>query len=253
MRWSQTAISRYIYIFSFIAILILVIACVNFMNLSTARSANRAKEVGIRKVAGSTKGNLITQFLTESVLLSFFSLLLALGIALLLLPMFNQLAGKELHAGNLFSPRFLSLLVILVFLVGCLAGSYPAFYLSSFQPIMVLKGKIASGFKGSMLRSILVVGQFVISIGLIISTIVIYNQLNYIRSREVGFDRDQVLIIHNAYLAGDPVKTFRKELTQLSGVADATLSGDLPTAGAAAMTRKAGSALPRWIPKEPSS
>jgi putative ABC transport system permease protein len=221
----------YIYIFSFIAILILVIACVNFMNLSTARSANRAKEVGIRKVAGSTKGHLITQFLTESVLLSFFSLLLALGIALLLLPMFNQLAGKELHAGNLFSIRFLSLLVILVFLVGCLAGSYPAFYLSSFQPIMVLKGKIASGFKGSLLRSILVVIQFVISIALIISTIVIYNQLNYIRNREVGFDRDQVLVIHNAYLAGDPVKTFRKELTQLTGVADATLSGDLPTQG----------------------
>jgi putative ABC transport system permease protein len=221
----------YIYTFSFIAILILVIACVNFMNLSTARSANRAKEVGIRKVAGSTKGHLITQFLTESVLLSFFSLLLALAIALLLLPMFNQLAGKELHAGSLFSPRFLTLLVILVFLVGCLAGSYPAFYLSSFQPILVLKGTIASGFKGSLLRSILVVGQFVISIGLIISTVVIYNQLNYIRSREIGFDRDQVLIIHNAYLAGDPIKTFRKELTQLTGVADATLSGDLPTQG----------------------
>ena len=222
---------NYIYIFSFVAVLILIIACVNFMNLSTARSANRAKEVGIRKVAGSTKGHLITQFLTESVLISFFSLLLALAIALLLLPMFNQLAGKELHAASLFSLRFLSLLVILVFLVGCLAGSYPAFYLSSFQPILVLKGKIASGFKGSMLRSVLVVGQFVISIGLIISTIVIYNQLNYIRSRETGFDRDQVLVIHNAYLAGDPIKTFRKELTQLAGVADATLSGDLPTLG----------------------
>jgi putative ABC transport system permease protein len=221
----------YVYIFSFVAILILIIACVNFMNLSTARSANRAKEVGIRKVAGSTKGNLITQFLTESVLLSFFSLLLALVIAIVLLPMFNQLADKELHVSSLFTLRFLSILVLLVFLVGCLAGSYPAFYLSSFQPIMVLKGKIASGLKGSTLRSVLVVGQFVISIALIISTIVIYNQLNYIRSRETGFDRDQVLVIHNAYLAGDPVKTFRKELTQLSGVADATLSGDLPTVG----------------------
>lgn len=222
---------NYIYIFSFIAVLILVIACVNFMNLTTARSAGRAKEVGIRKVAGSTRAHLIAQFLTESVLLSFFSLLLALGIALLLLPMFNQLAGKELHAGSLFSVRFLALLVSLIFLVGCLAGSYPAFYLSSFQPILVLKGRIASGFKGGLLRSILVVGQFVISIGLIVSTIVINNQLNYIRNREVGFDRDQVLVIHNAYLAGDPVKTFRKELTQLTGVANATLSGDLPTQG----------------------
>jgi putative ABC transport system permease protein len=220
-----------VYIFFIVAILILVIACVNFMNLSTARSANRAKEVGIRKVAGSTKGYLILQFLTESVLLSFFSLLLALGIALALLPFFNQLSGKELHAGVLFSSRFLPLLVILVFLVGCIAGSYPAFYLSSFQPIQVLKGKIAAGFKSSWLRSGLVVFQFFISIGLIISTIVIYNQLNYIRSRQVGFNRDQVLVIHNAYLAGDPVKAFRKEVTQLSGVANATLSGDLPTVG----------------------
>jgi putative ABC transport system permease protein len=221
----------YVYVFSFIAILILVIACVNFMNLSTARSANRAKEVGIRKVAGSTRGDLIIQFLTESMLLSLFSLVLALGIALLLLPMFNTLAGKEMHAATLFSGRFLPLLVLLVALVGVLAGSYPAFYLSSFQPIQVLKGKIASGLKGSSLRSILVVGQFVISIGLIIGTIVIYRQLNFIRSREVGFNRDQVLVIHNAYAAGDPVKNYRKDLLTLSGVADATLSGDMPTSG----------------------
>jgi len=222
---------NYVYVFSFIAILILVIACVNFMNLSTARSANRAKEVGIRKVAGSTRGNLITQFLTESVLLSFFSLLLALGIALLLLPMFNTLAGKEMHAGMLFSGRFLPLLVLLVVLVGVLAGSYPAFYLSSFQPIQVLKGKIASGFKSSWLRSSLVVFQFFISIALIIGTLVIYRQLNFIRNREIGFDRNQVLIIHNAYSAGNPVKDYRKDLLTLSGVADATLSGDMPTMG----------------------
>ncbi|HLZ86989.1 MAG TPA: ABC transporter permease, partial [Puia sp.] len=128
---------QYVYIFSVIAVLILVIACVNFMNLSTARSANRAKEVGIRKVSGSTKGHLILQFLTESILLSLFSLVLALGIAVLLLPMFNQLAGKSLHPDVLFSGRFLPLLILLVLLVGCLAGSYPAFYLSSFQPIDV--------------------------------------------------------------------------------------------------------------------
>jgi putative ABC transport system permease protein len=221
----------YVYVFSVIAILILVIACVNFMNLSTARSASRAKEVGIRKVAGSTKGNLIIQFLAESMLVSFFSLVLALGIALVLLPMFNNLAGKELHAATLFSPRFLLLLVALGVLVGCLAGSYPAFYLSSFQPIHVLKGKIAAGFRNSWLRSGLVVFQFIISIGLIISTIVIYNQLNYIRNRSVGFNREQVLVVHNAYTAGDAVKTMRKELVQLPGIADATLSGDMPTQG----------------------
>ena len=221
----------YVYVFSFIAILILVIACVNFMNLSTARSANRAKEVGIRKVAGSTKGHLIIQFLTESILLSLFSLVLALGIAIALLPMFNGLSGKELQPGSLFSIRFSLLLVGLVVIVGCVAGSYPAFYLSSFQPIQVLKGKIASGFRGGWLRSSLVIFQFFISIGLIISTLVIYNQLNYIRNRSVGFDRDQVLIVHNAYTVGDKIKTLRKEMTALSGVADASLSGDMPTQG----------------------
>jgi putative ABC transport system permease protein len=239
----------YVYVFSFIAILILVIACVNFMNLSTARSANRAKEVGIRKVAGSTRGDLITQFLTESVLLSFFSLALALGIALLLLPMFNTLAGKEMHAGMLFSGRFLPLLVLLVALVGVLAGSYPAFYLSSFQPIQVLKGKIASGFKSSWLRSSLVVFQFFISIGLIIGTLVIYRQLNFIRSREVGFNRDQVLIIHNAYAADDPVKNYRKDLLTLSGVANATLSGDIPTSGSS-FSQNGWSRMPSFDSKD---
>ncbi|HWB92177.1 MAG TPA: FtsX-like permease family protein, partial [Puia sp.] len=222
---------NYVYVFSFIAILILVIACVNFMNLSTARSANRAKEVGIRKVAGSTKTHLIVQFLTESILISFFSLLLAVGLALALLPMFNTLAGKELHAGMLFSGSILPLMLLLVVVVGCLAGSYPAFYLSSFQPIKVLKGSIASGFKSSVLRNVMVVTQFVISIGLIVCTLVIHRQLNYIRNREVGFNRDQVLLIHNAYTAGDPVKTFRQEVMNMKGVTDATLSGDMPTQG----------------------
>jgi putative ABC transport system permease protein len=222
----------YVYIFSVVAILILLIACVNFMNLSTARSANRAKEVGIRKVAGSTRGHLITQFLTESVLVSLFSLILALGIAVLLLPMFNQLAGVTLHPNLLFSARFLPFLVILVVLVGCLAGSYPAFYLSSFQPIQVLKGRTAAGFKSSWLRSTLVVLQFGISIGLIVCTIVIYRQLNYIRNKQVGFNRDQVLVIHNTWDLGmDGTQALRKDLLTLSGVAGVTITSDLPTVG----------------------
>jgi putative ABC transport system permease protein len=221
----------FVYVFSFIAILILVIACVNFMNLSTARSANRAKEVGIRKVAGSTKGHLIIQFLTESVLLSLFSLALAVGIALVLLPTFNNLAGKQLNAGMLFSSRILPLMVLLVVFVGLLAGSYPAFYLSSFQPIQVLKGKIAAGFKSSWLRSGLVIFQFWISISLIIGTLVIYRQLNYIQNRDIGFDRDQVLVVHNAYEVGDPIKPLRQDLLKISGVTDATLTSDLPTNG----------------------
>jgi putative ABC transport system permease protein len=223
---------QFVYIFSVIAVLILLIACVNFMNLSTARSANRAKEVGIRKVAGSTKGHLIGQFLTESILLSLFSLVLALGIAVLLLPMFNQLAGKSLQPDVLFSGRFLPVLILLVLLVGCLAGSYPAFYLSSFQPIDVLKGKIAAGFKSSWLRSSLVVFQFFISIGLIVSTLVIYRQLHYIRNKEVGFNRDQVLVIHDTWSLGqDGTTHLRKNLLTLAGVTDATVTPDMPTAG----------------------
>src|ERR1700722_20400447 len=223
---------QFVYIFSVIAALILLIACVNFMNLSTARSANRAKEVGIRKVVGSTKGHLILQFLTESVLLSLFSLVLALGIAVLLLPMFNQLAGKSLHPDVLFSDRFLPILILLVLVVGCLAGSYPAFYLSSFQPIHVLKGKIAAGFRSSWLRCSLVVFQFFISIGLIVSTIVIYRQLHYIRNKEVGFNRDQVLVIHDTWSLGqDGMTNLRKDLLTLAGVTDATITSDLPTLG----------------------
>jgi putative ABC transport system permease protein len=222
---------QYVYIFSVIAVFILLIACVNFMNLSTARSANRAREVGIRKVAGSTKAHLILQFLTESILLSLFALVLALGLAVLLLPMFNQLAGKSLHANVLFSGRFLPVLVLLVLLVGCLAGSYPAFYLSSFQPIQVLKGKIATGFKSSRLRSSLVVFQFFISIGLIVGTLVIYRQLHYIRNKEVGFNRQQVLVIHDTWSLGqDGTALLRKNLLSLAGVTDATATPDLPTA-----------------------
>ncbi len=218
----------YVYIFSIIAIFILLIACVNFMNLSTARSANRAKEVGIRKVAGSLRSHLITQFLTESVLTSFFSLLLAIGFAALLLPLFNQLAGKDMRVWTLFSTWLMPLMVALIIVVGCIAGSYPAFYLSSFQPVQVLKGSIAKGFKSSWLRSGLVVFQFFISISLIIGTIVIYNQLTYIRSREIGYNRDQVLVIHNTYALDKNIKSFRQDMLKISGVQSAALAGSLP-------------------------
>ncbi len=220
---------NYVYIFSVIAIFILLIACVNFMNLSTARSANRAKEVGIRKVAGSLRSHLITQFLTESVLLSFFSLLLAILMVMVLLPLFNQLAGKDMQISTLFSTWLFPVMIALIFVVGCIAGSYPALYLSSFQPIQVLKGKVANGFKSSWLRSGLVVFQFSISIILIIGTIVIYNQLHYIQNRKIGYNRDQVLILHNGWYLNDQIKDFRNELLNTSGVLNVTISGDLPT------------------------
>ena len=219
----------YVYIFSVIAALILLIACVNFMNLPTARSANRAKEVGIRKVAGSTRSNLIIQFLTESVFLSFLSLLLALLLSALLLPLFNQLAGKEMQTSTLFSTWLLPVIIVLVFVVGCVAGSYPAFYLSAFQPIKVLKGAIATGFKRNWLRSGLVVFQFCISIMLIIGTIVIYDQLDFIQRKKIGFNRDQVLVLHSTYTLDKQIKSFRQELIKIPGVENATISGDLPT------------------------
>ncbi len=220
---------NYVYIFSVIAFFILLIACVNFMNLSTARSANRAKEVGIRKVAGSLRSDLIIQFLTESVLLSFLSLVLALLISVLLLPLFNQLAGKEMRVWTFFSSWMMPVLVGLVIVVGCIAGSYPAFYLSSFQPVQVLKGTIAKGFKSSWLRSSLVVFQFFISITLIIGTIVIYNQLNYIRNKEIGYNRDQVLVINNTYVLDSKIKPFREEMLKISGVQNAAIAGSMPT------------------------
>ena len=220
--------AEFVYIFSAIALLILLIACVNFMNLSTARSSNRAKEVGVRKVLGSLKKNLVQQFLTESLLISFIALIFAILVAWLLLPYFNQLAGKDIHASTLFQPKMLLSLVVLMLVVGLLAGSYPAFFLSSFQPIDVLKGKLAAGFKRSWLRNALVVFQFIISIILIFGTVVIYNQLNYIHNKDVGFNRNQVLIIQHTDALRDQGTTFKNELLQISGVQNVTMSGYLP-------------------------
>ena len=220
--------AQLVYIFIAIALLILFIACANFMNLSTARSANRAKEVGVRKVLGSQKRDLVQQFLTESSLIALVSLALALATAWLLLPFFNQLTGKTIHAAILFQSKMLFSIVFLVIVVGLVAGSYPAFYLSSFQPIEVLKGKLAKGFKRSHLRNAFVVFQFVISVLLIFGTIVIYRQLNYIHNRDIGFDRNQVLVIQHTDALGKGATGFRNELLQISGVKNATMSGYLP-------------------------
>ena len=220
---------QYVYIFSAIAAFILLIACVNFMNLSTARSANRAREVGVRKVLGSARKYLIAQFLSESMMITLVAVIIALITAAMLLPVFNHFTDKNIvittHTLLWLAP--VSLLAVIV--IGFLAGLYPAFFLSAFQPIDVLKGKVATGFKGGMLRSFLVVFQFSISIFLIVGTLVIYNQLNYIQSRDIGYDRNQVLIVHNAFELGNHSKTFKQEVKQLPGVAGVTLTGFLPT------------------------
>ncbi|MEO9022015.1 MAG: ABC transporter permease [Ginsengibacter sp.] len=222
---------QFVTIFSLIALFILIIACVNFMNLSTARSAGRAKEVGVRKVLGSMRKNLIFQFLSESLLVSFIAMVFAIIIAVLLLPYFNELSGKDLLLGDLLSPWLMAYLVILVAVVGILAGLYPSFYLSSFKPVEVLKGKVAGNFKTGWLRSGLVVFQFAISIFLIIGTIVIFRQLNFIQTKDVGFDRQQVLVVKNTFNLGQKTKTFRDEVLKLNGVKNGTITGFLPTAG----------------------
>jgi putative ABC transport system permease protein len=217
-----------VFIFSAVAFFILLIACINFMNLSTARSSNRAKEVGIRKVLGTGKSSLVWQFLTESVLVAFMSLLIALIITVLILPFFNDVSGKTLTVTSLFKPGFFLLLLATPIMVGFMAGSYPAFYLSSFQPITVLKGKLAKGFRKSSFRSGLVVVQFTATIFLIIATIVVYSQLNYIQTRKLGFNKEQVLIIDNTYVLGNQAKPFKEEILKISGVQTGTLSSYLP-------------------------
>jgi putative ABC transport system permease protein len=219
---------QYVYIFSIIAVFILLIACVNFMNLSTARSANRAREVGVRKVLGSAKKHLVFQFLTESIIVTLVAAILAMAAAWVLLGRFNELSGKTL----IITPHMLAWLapgmLLMVIVIGFIAGSYPAFYLSGFSPISVLKGKISAGFKSGFFRSFLVVFQFCISIFLIIGTLVVYNQLSYIRNKDLGYDRDHVVIIHDTWTLGSKARAFKQEIKQLSGVKDATLTEALP-------------------------
>lgn len=220
---------RYVYMFILIGIIIITIACVNFTNLSTARSAGRSKEVGIRKVLGSNRTNLIAQFLTESVITSLIALGIALTITLLCMPYFNQLSGKEMSVGFISNIWLLASLLLITVLIGILAGIYPAFFLSAFEPIQVLKGRLSTGFKGSWLRNSLVVFQFTAAIVLIVCTLVIYNQLNYIRNKNLGYKREQVLVIKNAYALGNHAKTFKEEVLQIPGVVAATRASTLPT------------------------
>ena len=219
---------QYVYIFGAVAIFILLIACINFMNLSTARSAGRAKEVGIRKVLGTERKNLISQFLAESVLMAFISLVIALVIAYFTLPMFNEVSAKNLSISNIFSAQILPFLIALPILVGIIAGSYPAFFLSNFKPVLVLKGRINAGFKKSYLRSSLVVFQFFTSIALIIGTVIIYKQLNYIQTTNLGYNKNQVLIINGTGALGSNDEAFKNDVLSFPGISSATISSYLP-------------------------
>lgn len=220
----------YIYLFIAVALFILCIACINFMNLSTARSAGRAKEVGIRKVMGSYRSHLVRQFLMESVLLSLFSFLIAIAIAVLLLPVFNELSGRELTIpfGNI---PFYGILLTGAVLTGLLAGTYPSFFLSAFKPVNVLKGQVSLGMKSGLVRSSLVVFQFAVSIILIIATFAVFSQLNYIQNKKIGFNKDQVISVEDAYALGDQRMAFKNEILNNSMMISGTISGYLPVAG----------------------
>ncbi|WP_089835773.1 ABC transporter permease [Chitinophaga filiformis] len=221
---------RLVWLFGAIAGFILIIACINFINLSTARSANRAKEVGLRKAVGSDRKSLIRQFLSESFLFSFLSLVLGLVLAWILLPYFNLLSGKSL--GIPWSAWwFAPILFVSATVIGILAGLYPSFYLSSFQPIHALKGKVTQGHKPSNMRSALVVFQFTTSIALIIGTFVIYRQMRYILDKKIGFDKEHVLLIQGTNTLGNRIPAFKNALLQVPGVKSVSASDYLPVSG----------------------
>jgi putative ABC transport system permease protein len=220
-----------VYLFSLVAFGVFLLACVNFVNLTTARAATRAREIGIRKAIGSGRGQLIRQFLFESSLTSFLAIILALVLAVLLLPFFNQLAGANAEIAVQGNPWLLPILLALLLLSGLVAGAYPAFYLSSFRPVQVLKGQLG-GIKGkSFVRSLLVVFQFTLSIALIIGTLIINRQLHYMQNKKLGFNKEQVLIVKKTDDLGKQVRPFKDELLanpDIVSVSNSTnLMGDL--------------------------
>ena len=220
----------YVYIFLTIAIAILIIGCINFVNLSTARSNTRAKEIGMRKVVGAEKADIIRQFIGESVILSTLALLVAIGLVYLILPAFNNLAKKQLTLNVTGDVPTLLLLLGIVLFAGLASGSYPAFMLSSFKPVNILRGrKLRSGSGGFVLRRILVISQFTATIVLIIGTIVMYKQLNYIRSKDIGLDRDHVLVISMNSELRKAYRAFKNEIKQNLNVINVTAARRIPT------------------------
>ncbi|NQU27868.1 MAG: ABC transporter permease, partial [Candidatus Marinimicrobia bacterium] len=218
----------FVYIFSIIAGFVLLIACINFMNLATARSTNRAREIGIRKVVGAQRINLIYQFIGESLILSFLAVLVALIFVNLMLPIFNEIAGKEIGLSALLQTNFIGGLVIITLITGLIAGSYPALFLSAFRPVKVLKGQLTTG-RSVTLRKILVIFQFTLSILLTIGTMVIYQQLNYMRSKDLGFNPEQVIAVGIRGDIGKSYESLKAELNQVPQVLGVSASSHRPT------------------------
>lgn len=220
---------QYVYIFSALAFIILAIACINFMNLATARSANRAREVGMRKVVGANRSHLVWQFIGESMILAFISMLVSVGLCYLLLPAFNGLAGKTLVL-DISDVRFITGLAAIVLLVGFLSGSYPAIFLSSFKPVAVLQGAMKAGAASTRLRQVLVVGQFSMAILMIVGTATVYSQLDYVRNRKLGFIKENVVMIRlaNEFISQRYEESFRKAVVEHPDILGATGASSMP-------------------------
>ncbi|MBT5875482.1 MAG: FtsX-like permease family protein [Candidatus Latescibacteria bacterium] len=218
----------YVYIFSAVAFFILLLACINFMNLATARSANRAKEIGVRKVMGAYRSQLLGQFLCESTLLSFVALGTALVLVFSMLPSFNVMAEKSISMDVLWGGTAIVALLGFALFVGILSGSYPALYLSSFMPQEVLKGKLSAGTSGAWLRSGLVVFQFAISIALISGTLIVYDQLSFMQNKPLGFEKEQVAVIHRASALGEQREAFQERIAQHAGVVSSASTRHIP-------------------------
>jgi len=223
----------YIYIFSAVAFFMIIIACINYMNLTTARSARRSKEIGIRKVTGSNKSQLVAQFLVESTVTAFFALVLSFGIIILFLPTFNTLAGKYITYSTLFQPSTFFILLGIVLFVGIAGGSYPAFYLSGFNPVHVLKGSLSKASGNIALRRTLVVIQFSISMIMIICTWIVYGQLKYVRNKDLGFDKEYVLTVAantNRNISGD-ILAFKNKMKSNPNILSASTAETTPGKG----------------------
>jgi putative ABC transport system permease protein len=218
---------RFVLMFAAIACFIIVIACINFINLSTAKSANRAREIGLKKVAGASRNVLIKQFLTESLMFSFFSFVLGILIAWILLPYFNMVSARSLVIP--WSSWWLApITLVSAVIIGLIAGLYPSIYLSSFMPIQVLKGELSRGSKNSILRNSLVIFQFTASIILIISTVVIYNQMHFILNKKLGYNKEQIVLVQGANTLNKEVNNFKNELLKHPQIINVSISDYLP-------------------------
>ncbi|CAN0398018.1 unnamed protein product, partial [Phaeothamnion confervicola] len=220
-----------LYLLSGIAAFVIILACINFVNLATARSVYRAKEVGLRKVAGSTRQGLIQQFLSESFVLTIASLFISIALTGLFLPLFNQLLGKNYQLLTLTNFSIVTGIIILVLIVSLLAGYYPALVLSGLKPVETLKGKMQSSARGIQLRRTLVVFQFVISAILVVGTLIVLDQLDYMQRQELGFEKDEIMVVSSARVRSsnpDAFETMKQELKALSVVGNVSMTNSMP-------------------------